>query len=138
MFYPSGAEMLDRALIEDPYAWLNDYSSEKSEFSQAVKNLAEKDYGQVVINCYLAIEGICRKILENQKTLENNREELLRKVGLSQEWKSLLSNFIIYANEFKRHASEKRGEINPLEVEAYLYLTGLLIRLLIQARKFST
>lgn len=67
-------------------------------------------------------------------TTDNNREELLKRIGLTQEWKSFLSNFITYANEFKRHASEKRNAINPLEVEAFLYFTGLMIRLMIHVR----
>ena len=90
---------------------------------------------EVIINCYLVVEGIARAILGNKKTLDNNREGLIKRLGLSQEWKSLLNNFINYANEFKRHASENRHSLNPIEVEGFLYLTGVLLRMMILASK---
>ena len=57
--------------------------------------------------------------------------DLLTKLNLSQDWKSILKNFINYANETKRHASDKRHAINPQEAEAFLYMTGLLVRLIV-------
>lgn len=131
VFYPSGAKILDEHLVEDPFDWLEDYPDEKKDFLKAISHHSANELGEVVINCYLVSEGLARKVLDNSKTLENNREELLKKIGLPQEWKSLLANYINYANEFKRHASGKRHSINPAEVEAFLYLTGLLVRLLI-------
>ncbi|MCJ7497985.1 MAG: hypothetical protein MUO78_07620 [candidate division Zixibacteria bacterium] len=128
MFYQSGAKELDEKLVEDSLDWLENYPNEKGNFLKAIENHTSKKYDDVVIDCYLVIEGLARKVLKNKKTLENNREELLRKIGLSQEWKAFLNNYINYANEIKRHASDKRRSINPSEVEAYLYFTGLLVR----------
>jgi hypothetical protein len=133
MFYPSGAESLDTSLIEDPFNWLDPFPEEKTDFTKAVQSYISKQYGEVITNCYLTIEGLSRKILGNRKTLENNRDELLKQIGLSQQWKSLLSNYLILANEFQRHASDNRHALNPIEVEAFLYQTGLLVRLLIES-----
>ena len=138
MFYPSGAKILDEKLIEDPFDWLNEFPDEKKDFETALSHYISKDnkkLGDVVSNCYLVVEGLARKILNNKKTLDNNKEELFKKLKLSQSWKSLLSNYINYANKFKRHASDERHSINPQEVEAFLYLTGLLTRLIIQNYK---
>ena len=135
MFYPSGAKILDEKLIEDPFDWLNEFPDEKKDFADALSHYIKKNYGDVVSNCYLVVEGLARRILNNQRTLDNNRDELLGKLRLSQSWKSLLNNYTNYANEFKRHASNKRHSINPQEVEAFLYLTGLLARLIIQSEK---
>ncbi|HAM39108.1 MAG TPA: hypothetical protein DCP53_06930 [Elusimicrobia bacterium] len=73
-------------------------------------------------------------VLKNSKTLDNNKDELLTKLNISQKWKSFLCNYIEYANEYKRHASDKRHNINPIEVEAFLYFTGLLVRLIINCK----
>lgn len=135
LFYPSGARILDKKLIEDPIDWLSEFPDEKKDFENALSHYMKKNYGDVVSNCYLVIEGLARKILNNKKTLDNNREELLKKLKLSQSWKSLLNNYMNYANEFKRHASDERHSINPQEVEVFLYLTGLLARLIIQSEK---
>lgn len=134
MFYPSGAKALDEKLVEDPFDWLEDYPDEKKNFLKAVTSYTENELGDVIINSYLVIEGLTRKILNNTKTLDNNREELLKKVSLSQEWKSLLSAYTRIAHE-KRHASEKRHAIKRPEAEAFLYLTGLLVRLLIESKQ---
>jgi len=131
MFYPSGARELDKSLIKEPLEWLADFPNERVDYLKALSGYASKRLDDVIINCYLAVEGIARDILGNNKTLDNNREELIKKSGLSQEWKSLLSNFINYANEFKRHASEKRHSLNPVEVEAFLYMSGVLLRVAI-------
>lgn len=135
MFYPSGARELDKILIEEAYEWLVDYPDERRDFMAAISHYTKKQYGDVISNAYLVVEGLARKILENNKTLNNNREQLIKLLNLSQQWKSLLSNYINYANEFKRHASDKRGQVNPIEVEGFLYLTGLLTRLIIQSKK---
>lgn len=129
MFYPSGAQELDVKLIEEPLKWLQDFPNEKADYLKSIKGYANKQLDVVIINCYIAVEGLARVILENQKTLDNNREGLMKTLGLSQEWKALLSNFITYANEFKRHASENRHNLNPVEVEGFLYMTGVLLRM---------
>jgi hypothetical protein len=135
MFYPAGAKELDERLIEEPLQWLINFPNERADYLKALTGYAAKRSDDVIMNCYLVIEGVARSVLANQKTLENNRENLLRTIGLSQEWKALLSNFITYANEFKRHASGKRYDVNPVEVEGFLYLTGLLVRLIAEATK---
>lgn len=134
MFYPSGARELDEKLIEEPLKWLTRFPTERVDYLKALRGYIEKRPDDVIINCYLVVEGIARSVLSNKKTLDNNREELMKMIGLSQEWKGLLNNFIIYANEFKRHASEKRHNLNPVEVEGFLYLTGILVRMIVESQ----
>ncbi len=131
-FVPRGAEILDEKLLTEPFMWLDKYPDEKKDFEKAVTCFLEKKMDQVIINCYLTIEGLARTVLGNNKVLDNNRDDLVKTIGVSQDWKSILSNFIKYANEFKRHASKNRHDINVSEVEAFLYLTGLLVRLIIK------
>jgi hypothetical protein len=135
MFYPTGAKELDERLIEEPFKWLIDFPNEKADYVKAITGYMNKRFDDVIINCYLVVEGVGRNVLNNRKTLDNNREELVKRIGLSQEWKSLLNHFIHYANEFKRHASEKRHDVKPIEVEAFLYMTGLLVRMIIELQK---
>lgn len=132
MFYPSGANELDEKLVEEPLEWLADFPDEKPNYHRALVGYTNNRLDEVIGNCYLTIEGLARKFLSNAKTLDNNRDELIAKIGLSQEWKSLLKNFVNYANEFQRHASENRHSIKPAEAEAFLYMTGLLVRLILE------
>ena len=133
-FYPAGAEELDKPLIEDTLAWLKDCPNERRDYRTALQHYLEgKSFGDVIKNCYSAVEGVARNVLGNNKTLDNNRDELLAKVNLSGGWKSMLANYIKYAHDY-RHASEERHEITKQEAEAYLYMTGLIIRLVIESK----
>jgi hypothetical protein len=133
-FYPSGAEELDKALIEETLTWLNDYPNESKDYKTALKYYGNGEtLSDVIENCYTALEGVVREILGNQKTLDNNKDELLAKINLSDGWKSLLANYIRYAHNY-RHASQERHDITKQEAEAYLYMTGLVIRLIIESK----
>jgi len=90
----------------------------------------------VAKNCYSAVEGIARHILGNTKNLDNNKDALLSKIGLSDGWNAILGTYIKYAHDY-RHANEQRHEITRQEAEAYLYMTGLIIRLTIESKGFS-
>ena len=133
-FYPAGAEELDESLIEETLTWLNDYPDERKDYRRALEcYLKEDSLADVIKNCYLAIEGVTRKVLGNDKTLDSNKEQLLQKIDLSDGWKSMLATYIKYAHDY-RHASGQRYEIKKQEAEGYLYMTGLIIRLIIESK----
>jgi hypothetical protein len=137
IFYPVGAEELDRPLIEETLTWLNNYPDEKKDYQKALEYYMRNGSLPDVINsCYSALEGISRKLLGNNKTLDNNKDELLRKISLSNGWKPIIAQYVTYAHDF-RHASDKRHQITKQETEAYLYMTGLIIRLLIESKQMG-
>lgn len=133
-FYKSGVEYLDQGLIIDTLDYLNDFPDEKIDFKNALKAYENNRTGDAVGDCYNVIEGLARKLLGNSTVLDGNVENILRKLQVDQNWKSLLKSYISYANDFKRHASDKRHSIDPDEVEAFLYLTGLIVRLCIRKK----
>lgn len=133
-FYPVGVEELDEPLIEETLTWLKDYPNERKDYRKALEYyLEEKSLDDVIKNCYSAVEGVTRKVLGNDKTLDNNKNELLRKMNLSDGWNSMLANYIKYAHHY-RHASADRHKITKQETEAYLYMTGLIINLIIKSK----
>ncbi|MEI8270928.1 MAG: hypothetical protein WCG45_06200 [bacterium] len=131
LFYPSGDKFLDKELLEQSYDLLKDYPNEQKDIKNAIENYSAKSLYGVVENCYLAIEGLSRKILNNNKTLIDNKNDLLAFIQFSKYWNKILANYLFYANEYRRHASEHRHELKYNEVEAFLYLSCLLIRALI-------
>jgi len=135
LFYPSGAEELDRPLVEETLTWLDVCPNERKDYRKALEYYAAGDsLGDVVKSCYCALEGTARRILKNEKTLDNNKDEILKRVGLSDGWKAMLATYIKYAHDF-RHASASRHTITKAEAEACLYMTGLLIRLIIESEQ---
>jgi len=132
-FYPSGAKELDRALIEDPLEWLADHPLTQKQFLVALghyeRSLQSVDAGKdAITNCYTSVERLAQEILKNDKSFDKNSDALVDALGLPKEYKNIVHYYKSIANEYgSRHAGS-----NPLpaEVEAFVYLTGLLLRLM--------
>lgn len=133
VFYPTGDALLDKELIDTAVSLLDSYPNEKTDLKNALDNYNSKSLYGVVENCYIAVEGISRHILGNKRTLDNNKEDLLRLLQFSKYWDKIFANYLSYAHEYRRHAGEKRHELKPEEVEGFLYLTCLIIRSTLRA-----
>lgn len=133
-FYPSGDQLLDKELIEVAAGLLKPFPNEQLDLKNALENHYAKKLAGVVENCYKLMEGISRQLLGNDKTLDHNRDKLLELLNFSPHWNHILFRHVKYAHEY-RHASEERHNLNPAEVEAFLYLTCLMIRALLQINK---
>jgi hypothetical protein len=107
---------------------LDSFPSEKKDLKTALENYHAQKLTGVVENCYIAVEGVARNILKNKKTLDNNYIELLKLLQFSSYWDKLFLNYLKYAHEYRRHAGENRHDIKAAEVEAFLYLTCLILR----------
>ena len=141
-FIRSGAMLLDDKLINDALHWLrnNNYSSVLDPFEKGLEHFLHSDKRpellfDVITDMYESLEALSKIITgRSKKDLSANRELLISKVNASEEYKKILSEYITYANKF-RHALEE-GKKKPLvsqsEVESFIYLTGLFIRLAIQ------
>ena len=134
-FYIKGAEELDEKLIFEPLEWLDDYPKTKIFFEGALKENLRKDYPDAITKSYSALESLVKTLLNNNTNLKKNIPKLLEKLNLPDQWGKILFNFCDYAHEFSsRHGKEegtKPLKINPEIVEAYIYFTGLIIRLII-------
>lgn len=134
MFYPSGAKELDEKLINDNLEWLELYPSVKSLFSTAlghfnsslINNSARKD---AITNAYTAIESLTQTLLSNKKNFEKNSDDLVKKLKLPNEYKNIIYYYKQIAHGYSsRHAG---SDLEHNESEAFIYLTGILIRLII-------
>lgn len=128
IFYPTGDELLDKELITTALQYLDNFPNEKKDLKNALDNYYSKSLYGVVENCYLAIEGLARNLLDNNNSLIDNKAQIVDFLNFSSSWNKILFNYINYANEFRRHAGEDRHNLKPNEVEAFLYLTCLIIR----------
>ncbi|MDE3242621.1 MAG: hypothetical protein KGO52_07900 [Nitrospirota bacterium] len=87
----------------------------------------------VITDMYEALEALVKIYTGRDKDLSANAELFISKLKVSEEYKPVIKSYIDYANEF-RHAAEK-GQKKPSpsrqEVESFIYMTGLFIRLAI-------
>jgi hypothetical protein len=138
-FYRKGAKELDQALVVETLDWLKTFPAAKAVYGEALKEYLKKDYPDAITKCYSALEGLMKEFLDTNKTLDKSVLELLSRLSLSNQWKGILVHFCNYAHEFgSRHGkrdSSAKAELTPLEVEAYVYETGLLMRLVCEAQQ---
>ncbi len=140
-FWPSGAKLLDETLINENLKWLEDkgYKDVLIPFEKGLRHFLEatqkpERLGDTVTDVYEAVEALARIVTGNNKELSGNAELFINKLKLSDYYKKMLKDYIDFACDY-RHAvklGEKRKPLLRNEVEAFIYTSGLFIRLAIQ------
>lgn len=145
-FIPTGAELLDDKLINDPLKWLRDqrYVTVVAPFEKGLRLLIEsKKYpdllSDVITDMYEAIEALAKIITGRDRDLSANKELFLKNVKAGEYYRKTLSNYIDYANNF-RHAAKggiQKPDLSIAEVENFIYLTGMYTRLVVKSENRS-
>jgi hypothetical protein len=141
-FVRTGARLLDIRLVNEPLRWLSDpkYKSVYEPFEKGLSHFLEAEkkphlLADVVTDMYEAVEALAKIVTgRKNKDLSANAELLVRTIDASEHYKQILKDYISYANEF-RHAAKQgvaRPKLSLREVESFVYLTGVFIRLAIQ------
>lgn len=140
-FWPSGAKSLDGALVNENLRWLADkgYHNVLVPFEKGLRHFLEAQQkperlGDTITDIYEAVEALAKAITGRDKDLSGNAELFISKLELSDYYKKMLKDYIDYANDY-RHAAKLGGKKKPLirnEVEAFIYTSGLFIRLAVQ------
>ena len=142
VFVQSGARLLDQKLVNETLRWLSNqkYKSVYDPFEKGLSHFLESEkrpelLSDVITDMYESLEALSKIITGRPtKDLSANAQSFIKKVKASEHYKRFLKEYISYANEF-RHAIEE-GKAKPRltikEVESFIYLTGLFIRLAIE------
>lgn len=147
MFWPSGAALLDEELVNRNLQWLADkkYDAVKNPFVKGLRHLLESNknpalLSDVITDVYESLEAMAKVVVGNDDELSGNRDRFISALGLNEYYKRLFSEYIKYGCQY-RHAA-KGGTIKKLpkrnEVEAFLYMTGLFLRLSIEQQSGKT
>lgn len=137
-FLPAGVPDLDVALVSDPLGLLgtSEYKGVSDAFKKGLDHFLHSTKSQglladVLTDMHEALEALAKIVCQNEKEFSANREAFISNVGLTEPYKRMLKDYIDYANKFGRHAGPQ-GMPKPMpsrkEVEAFMYLTGLFIR----------
>lgn len=137
-FYPSGVELFDKKLVDDILEFLQPYPNAHKELSEALQEFLKKSYRDAVDKTRLALEIFLKELLNNDKSLENQKDELCRYFGnkIHTNIKSMFLNILdLYAKFNNDKAKHNSGSFNEYEVEFLFYLVGNFIRLFMQIEK---
>lgn len=144
-FQRTGAGNLDRTLVNDELRWLSSPKYERvlGPFDKGLRHLLESAKRpellfDVITDMYEAVEALAKIITGREgRDLSGNAELFLSKIKASPKYKTILKDYIDYANDF-RHPPEKgeaRKPISQYEAESFVYLTGLFIRIAQQSHE---
>lgn len=140
-FIRSGAKLLDESLVNESLHWLVDqrYESVFQPYSKALEHFLQATkrpevLSDVITDTYEALEALAKIITGRDKDLSANAESFLKEVKASEAYKKILKEYIAYANNFRHGVSDqsKKPNLSIAEVESFIYLTGIFIRLAIQ------
>ncbi len=139
-FYPEGAEELDERLIKENLRWLEKYPKVKELFANALDHYSQSlktsvKRKDVISNSYQAVEEFSRNLLGNSKAFDNNFNEVAKQLNLVSQWGQILKFYTELSKEFGRHPGRSNDYVPTKEdTEAFLYLSGLLLRMLIEKK----
>lgn len=137
-FYPSGVELFDKKLVDDVLEFLQPYKDAHKELTEALQEFIQKKYREAVDKTRLALEVFFKKLLKNNKSLENQKECLNQYLGeyIHQDIKSMFLQILDFYAKFNNDkAKHNSGDFKEYEVEFLFYLVGNFIRLFMQVEK---
>jgi hypothetical protein len=141
IFIKKGAQLLDETLINDPLHWLREpkYENVLKPFEKGLKHWMEanKDrerYGDVITDMFEALEALAKIVTKRNNDFSGNREKFASELKLPEQYKRMLKDYDSFANEYRHAATPGKARKYPSErdTEAFMYMTGLFIRLATQ------
>ncbi len=142
-FFPSGAKLLDDSLVDENLQWLSEprYQNVLAPFQKGLSDFlqGQRDPNKLidaVRDMYEALEAMAKVITRKRgRDLSGNRELFVNKLNLSNYYKKMLSDYIGYGCNFRHGLDISKTRTPPLfqEVEAFIYTTGLFLRLAIES-----
>ena len=141
-FYPSKVGLLDEELVNVPLQWLssNEYSNVYLPFSKGLDLFIKSKndsrlLNDVITDMYEALEAFSKIVTGRDKDLSANRKIFIKTLKVSEKYKSILKEYIEYANEFRHGSISNKNPIKPFEAESFIYLTGIFFRIGIETLK---
>jgi hypothetical protein len=142
ILYRAGAALLDQQVVDIALQWLSEFPDALSHFEKALRTYLRDGAAKrrnVLDDLRLALEQLLRKVLGNDKSLENQKEALgtwLKDRGLHPTVVAMYHTLIFgqyapYQNDAVKHDDAS----HPEEVEFLIYLTANFMRLLLQTKR---
>ena len=141
---PNGDPFLDSMIIDCCLEGIERYPKADKPFSQALSKFLRGDrayYRNVLDDLRFSLEQLLKALLSNDKSLENQRDTLgawLKGKGVHVHIRSLYAHLVICFSQCQNNAVKHDEDYSEMEVEFMIYLTGTLMRLLLELEQTSS
>lgn len=131
----SSKKLSDEELINTTTVKVDKYSKSKSIYDKAIHLFKTKgDSRNILDNMRLSLELLLKIILNNEKSIENQMNELgtfLKNNNISKETRNIYMKVLNYYLDYQNSNVKHNYSINEIEVEYIIYQTSILMNLLI-------
>ena len=139
IFYPKGVKLLDEHVVNADLEWLSDYPKALTAFKNAlVQSSDSAKQREVLDSLRVSLENFIRQLLSNRKSLENNKDGLLKwmddhhtNTESRQMMRQLVQFYCDYQNNHVKHGDSWK----PAEVAFILYETATFVYFLLDLAK---
>lgn len=135
----SSKKLSDAELINTTAIKVDKYSKSKKLYEKGVHLFETKgDPRNILDNMRLSLELLLKEVLNNQKSLENQMNELgsfLKTNNISKETRNIYMKVLSYYLDYQNSNVKHNYSINEVEVEYMIYQTSIFMNLLIDLDK---
>ena len=136
LFYRKGAQLLDDHVVNADLEWMFDYPKASAAFENALTHSTDPDKQQEMLNWLrVSLEEFLRQLLGNKKSLENNKDALLKWMddhGTNTETRNMMRDLFLFYCSYQNNHVKHGDDWKPAEVDFILYLTATFIHLLVE------
>lgn len=137
--YPMDTEFLSGALIVDVLSWLDEFEQSKKSFAKAIRTKrTESNYRGIIDELRLSIELLFKQLFKNEKSLENQTENIgryFKENNISIEISNMYIKLMDLYTKFNNNNAKHNDNIKEIEIDYMIYLTGNFIRLIVLIEK---
>jgi hypothetical protein len=142
LFMKAGAPLLDGKLVRDVLGWARNkkYETVVAPFEKGLRHFLESTkrpelLSDVVTDMYEALEAVAKIVTGRNVDLSSNRERFIKTIHAPEGYKKILKEYVDYGCDFRHaaEATEQKPTLLPVEVESFVYLTGIFIRFAMKA-----
>ena len=141
---PNGDPFLDAMIIDCVLEGIERYPKADKPFRQALANFLRGDsahYRNILDDLRFSLEQLLKSLLRNDKSLENQKDILgawLKGKGVHVQIRSLYAHLANCFSQYQNNAVKHAEDYSETEVEFMIYLTGTLMRLLLELEQTSS
>jgi len=127
--------------IQEIQHWLESYPNSLKPYQEAIRQLELSIFQRNLLdNLRLSLELLLKKVLGNEKSLENQQKELGNFIidnNLSKELNNMFLKLIDYYSKYHNQYVKHNDKVNNNEIEIIFDLTSLFMKFLIKLKKNS-
>ena len=125
-------EILDLNIVEKTKHWLDLYPEVKKIYEGGINKYSLKIYERNILDdMRLSLELLLRKILNNNKNLERQREDICRWLDsreTSSYFRNMFWSLIGYYAEYQNNNIKHNDKVNKQEIEFIIEMTSLFMK----------